>query len=422
MLPAVNRRVIGLVIGLVFIGVFAVALVVVAGGADRQGEAAADKPPPPSAQPVPDRFIRTVVRPRRRTPADGPNVTTAGPRLGPWQDIPPERGRPVDPAPGAARFFFQMHSQTDGGGGGRRLVSVALDASGPDREVLSLPGQPVIDRVRCAAGTRLPCAVQVSYVEVRPGGLVDERYQNFLVDGEEGTHAAPPRRLQGRASSGAGLAGDVPVSPDGAFVALGDWRPTGRPDEPDHPRLLFYTRAGAPAASVELSKAPLHVLGWRGRGRALRAVVRAGWPSDNDPPADHLEIDPRTGSKRRLVRPPEEDLQVSPDGRYRAVCRQERAIVITERATGRERTFAIPPDDQGRLFSGCPRWASARYLAYTGTTLAGFLDAQTAKANDAFGAEVRYVKFTSDLRFAVASDGRRREMVAPVIDDAAGPR
>jgi len=418
MMLAVSRRAIGLVI----IGVLAVALVVVAGRAGRHGEAAADKLPPPRVQQVPDRFVQTVVRPRRRTPADDPNVTTAGPRLGPWQDIPPERGRPVDPAPGAARFFLQMDSQMDRGVGGRRLVSVALDASGPDREVLSLPGQPVIDRAHCAAGTRLPCAVQVRYVEHRPGGLPDERYQNFLVDGDEGTHAAPPRRLQGRASSGAELAGDVPVSPDGAFVALGDWRPTGRPDEPEHPRLLFYTRAGAPAASVELSKAPLHVLGWRGRGRGLRAVVRAGWPSDADPPADHLEIDPRTGSNRRLAQPPDEDVQISPDGRYRAVCRQERAIVITERATRRELTFAIPPEDQGRLLSGCPRWASARYLAYTGHTLAGFLDAQTAKANDAFGAEVSYIKFTSDLRFAVASDGRRREMVAPVIDDAAGTR
>jgi hypothetical protein len=412
MIPAVDRGVIGLVI----IGVFAVAPVVVA-RADRPGDAAAGEP-----HMVPDRFIRMPVPRPRRPPANGPNVTTAGPRLGPWQDIPRERGRPVDPAPGAGRFFFQMNAYTDGGAGGGRLVSVALDASGPDQEVLSLPGRFVIDHVRCATGTRLPCAVQMRFIgETRPGALPDERYQNFLVDGDAEAPAAPPRRLQGRASSGAELAGDVPVSPDGAFVALGDWRPTGRPDEPKHPRLLFYTRAGAPAATVELGKAPIHVLGWRGQGRALRAVVRAGWPSDH-PPADHLEIDPRTGGKRRLAGPPEEDVQVSHDGRYRAVCRAERAIVITERATRRERTFDIPPDDQGRLPSGCPRWVSARYLAYTGATLAGFLDAETMKANDAFGAEVRYVKFTSDLRFAVASDGRRREMVAPVINDAAGPR
>ena len=67
------------------------------------------------------------------------------------------------------------------------------------------------------------------------------------------------------------------------------------------------------------------------------------------------------------------------------------------------------------LDAHAPRWVNARYLTYTVGSLAGFLDVETAKINDALGKDGESVYFTNDFRFAVTDDGGGAK-VATVLD------
>jgi hypothetical protein len=352
--------------------------------------------------------LRDGPRPRR-TPATDANVTDGGPRLGPWRPLRTP-GTPFAPDPSSdGRYLMTV----DDAGGFTRLVSVAPDGARPDRDMARVQGEVV--GLHCAGGAPSFCALQSSR-PAQPGVLsAGDPQQIVLLDAE-----APlaVRRLGGPWGDAADLASPSPIAPDGSFLALDLWRGAGKADGGVQRLIVFVTRSGAAAGQLAVTQPTAEVVGWRGRGPSLRAVVRMG-DFGGGPPPEHVEVDPRTGASRRVAGTPEEDAQLSPDGRRRAICRGRRAIAVIDRAGGRERIFPIPADDQPAFADACVRWVSPRFLEYGGVGVAGFLDVETMKVNDALGPDPPPVEYTKDFRFAVRRDGEVPRF-APIIAAPAG--
>jgi hypothetical protein len=283
------------------------------------------------------------------------------------------------------------------------LVSVALEGPPDEREILRAPF--AIEGAQCVGAGPDVCLVE-NVIRKNPDMLSSEdpRYL-YLADVKAGTLA----RLEG--PWGTDLFFDEHVlAPDGSFAAVRGLMARDGGTSGKYSTLFIAPRAGAPVGPIDIGQKSADIVGWTGRGPSLRVVVRRYDILARDDRGDYVSIDPREGKAVPLASPPPAaDPALSPDGRLRVACRDNKEIVVTDVATKTTRSFAIHEDDRRSLRNGCVEWVSPRYLFYRTDARHGFVDVTTMKLSFLSDPPdvLASIAFTPDFAYALSTrDGQ----------------
>ncbi len=358
------------------------------------------------------RELRDGPRPAR-SPANDPRVSASGPKLEGWRSFGPPKAKPIGFEANGKRLLYSV---TDGGK--TRVVSASLDGAADETALVQVDHD--LGRIVCAPRTADPCVVEEQTPKT-PGESSSEDPRVFhLVQRARKTS----RLLEGPWGDHGDLFSSEAVSPDGAWVAMAQWKPRAKGTGNFEIVHFAPVAGGAPVAS-DLGEDSIELVGWTGSGAAMRAVVQRGSKWSKPARLSWVLVDPKTGGTTDLPAPPVglvADRAVSPDGRRRVTC-DGQSIVVSEVAAKTDRRFSIFEEDRHAFKDDeCVEWSSARYLSYNAGRPA-FLDADTLTLSYPFeeGAEPPALRYDPGFKVAMSSssDGIR---VARVVTAAAPSR
>jgi len=344
-------------------------------------------------------FLATELRdgPRpRRTPDTDSNLSAVGPKVESWRLIAPPHSDPYGFFT-PSRYGFKVHD-----GGSTRLMSASLDRPTDVAELFWT--EHTIGIFRCVDEEQLLCLAEeilsqskyiVSSNDPRHFILIDRKQKTqAIVTGPWGEH---------------GSMAEAPLSPDGSTIAFTELRRPGDGGKGGHFVAYLVGRVGGAPREIDFGEASANVVGWVGRGEALRAVVRRGDSWGSRARMSFYWVDPRTGARVEKGEPSGigREENTSPDGRHRVECHGGEQIVVTNLASGSSRAFEVHLDDREALSEDCVSWASSRYLRFDVGKRIGFIDIQTMKLSYMFGEadETGLVELSTDFRWAIRRDG-----------------
>lgn len=152
------------------------------------------------------------------------------------------------------------------------------------------------------------------------------------------------------------------LSPDGRFVVAKDYGARSKLVALDRTTKKTYELPGADKESID-------VVAWDG---STAIVVKSSYDEDKQPVVLEWQLGAK-GATRPSARPAE-PLQVSPDGKRRAVFADGK-LALT--AGGARRTLAFHPDDAKAIGSTCCTWIDNRWMSMRN----GFIDTDAMKVS-----------------------------------------
>jgi hypothetical protein len=346
--------------------------------------------------------LRDGPRPQR-TPANDPNLTLIGPKIGQPRKLLPRL---------ASQYLFSP----DG------LFAVYQD--GPT--VLALAaGRPAATAVEVARFNHAPWEVHVVGADLTllvQEGVPKEPGVKSSTDPMRVWWVEPKsngKKLLRGPQQGLNLA-EAPVSPNRRYVAFYEWR-TDPGGKGRTKVLLTLDRKRGGTKVFSLKGKDLSLVGWRKTGSGLRGVaVTNRWRLDKEAPEAFL-LDPSTGKLEHqggVDTTAEIDDLVSPDKAHWV--RVGKGELVFTGGKGK-RLFVLHEDDRRFVGQECVEWVSPRYLKFNGPRLA-LIDVTTMKmcfpaSADGGKHEGHSYKFSSDFRW-VLYQGKRSDgeglFLAPV--------
>jgi hypothetical protein len=320
-------------------------------------------------------------------------VSTVGPKFDAWSSFGPPHATAIRFEANGERLLYSVAD-----GSATKLVSARLDATD---ETLVMRVEHELGVSPCAPVTDDPCVVEEQIPKKAGMWSGDDPNNLHLVDRAKKT----TRVLSGPWGRKGSLPLTAPISPDGAFVGVFEWK--SKPSGSGAFTLLHFVAVeGGAVASANLGEESIDVVSWIGKGAALRAVVKRGNAWSKGAKISWALVDPKTGSFVEAPAAPagsDADAALAPDGRRRVTCDGDRDVVVTDLATSTARRFHIFEEDRHAFKDGeCIGWVNARFLQYSAGRLA-FLDADTMMLSYPFDEDAEPPALRYDRAFTVAA-------------------
>jgi hypothetical protein len=353
-------------------------------------------------------IVRDGPRPER-TPQTDPNLTAVGPTFGKGQPIA-MNARFFQFGPGGKQILFSSKSQN----GSTVVFAVPPDHPDQSNEVArvrqELDGVTVLD----------PDVNQLLVVEVLPKekGVISSEDPKRLwwVDRPK----KETRELKGPWEGKNFHLAEKPVSPDGRFIVIKDWRPRTDGNRGNYSVIHVLDRQAGTTQTIELVNQSPEPIGWVGIGKDLRLVFLKSHRWDKDQKQEWYLGEPETGNYAPTEKSPlpsdEWSRRQSPDGGLVAGIEGKDKLVITDVKTGQKRSFAFHEDDRRVVHEECFQWVNPRYLLLHLNRLA-FLDVQTLKMSYPLPIkdESRSHTFSPDFKWVLWQVPDDRLYVSPIV-------
>jgi len=175
---------------------------------------------------------------------------------------------------------------------------------------------------------------------------------------------------------------EKPLSPDGRFVVITNWRPRTDGNRGNYSVIHILHLMSDTTQTIELVNQSPEPIGWIGSGKDLRLVFLKSHRWEKDQKHEWFLGDPETGKHTPAEKSPlggdESARRLSPDGALVAAVEGKDKLTITDLKTGEKRSFTFHEDDRRFVHEEGFQWVSSRYLRLHLNRLA-FLDVQTLK-------------------------------------------
>jgi hypothetical protein len=341
-----------------------------------------------------------------RTPANDPNLTRIGPKIGQPRKLLARLSSHYSFSP-QGRFAVYQDGATI-------LALPTAQPADPAFEVIRFDHSPWTVQI---LDDDLSLLVQEGIPE-RPGVKSSgDPMRIWWVDGK-----SKEKKLLRGPEKDLNLA-DEPVSPDQRYVVFSQWQ--GDPRKEGRSKVLhILDREKGRGVLCKLEAKDLSVIGWKRTNAGLRmAAVTNRWQLDKKKPSELYLADPATGKLERQENVDarlEIDNPLSPDGKRRVRVGKDE-LVVTDVGSGKQRRFVFHEDDRRFVGPECIEWVSPCYLKFNGPRLA-LIDVTTMKMCfpvSADGAKFgsHSYKFSPDFRW-VLYQGERSDgaglFLAPV--------
>jgi hypothetical protein len=314
--------------------------------------------------------VRDGPRPER-TPQTDPNLTDVGPKFGTGRLVA-KNARFFLFSPGGKHIVWSSESQ-DG--------STGIFAVRPDQ-----PDQPIeAARLRQELDNMIildPDADQLLVVEAlrKEKGVISSEDPKRLWWFDRTKQEA--RELKGPWQNRSFHLGEKPVSPDGRFIVIEDWRARTNGKPGNYSVIHVLDRQAGTAQTIELANQSPEPIGWVGIGKDLRLAFLKSHRWEKDVKQEWCLAEPATGKYTPVEKPPMPTdgwvRRLSPDGALIAAVEGKDILTIADVKTGRKRSFPIHEDDRRFLHEEGFEWVSARYLLMH-LNRPAFLDVRTMK-------------------------------------------
>jgi hypothetical protein len=314
--------------------------------------------------------VRDGPRPER-TPQTDPNLTDVGPTFGKGKLLA-SNPRFFQFGPGGKQIVFSSKSQEG------PTVVYAVPPDHPDQPIEVTRVQTELDGVTVLD----PDVNQLLVVEVFPKekGVISSEDPKRLWWVDRAKNET--RELKGPWEGKSFQLAETPVSPDGRFIVIKDWRPRTDGNRGNYSVISVLNREAGTTRSIELPNQTPDPIGWVGTGKELRLVFFKNHRWEKDMRQECYLGEPETGryvpSEKSPLPSDEWVRRVSPDGSLVAAVEEKGKLTITNVKTGLKRIFTFHEDDRRFVHEQGFQWVTPRYLLMHLNRLA-FLDIQTLK-------------------------------------------
>jgi hypothetical protein len=219
---------------------------------------------------------------------------------------------------------------------------------------------------------------------------------------------------------------EKPVSADGRFIAITNWRPRTDGNRGNYSVIHIFDGKVGSTQTIEIVNQSLDPITWVGAGNDLRLVFLKGHRWEKEKKRVWYLGEPETGKYVLAEKSPVTSdgwtRRVSPDGALVAAVERKDKLTITEVKTGQTRTFNFHEDDRRFAHEESFQWVSPRYLHLHLDRLA-FLDVQTMKMSYPLVKkdESQSHTFSKDFKWVLWQQPEVGLYVSPIVLPNASP-